>query len=80
LNDDYLNKITEYRIMFKRFKFLMRSFLIYISVLFVAVDILLADKQITDSISPERSTVLKLEANGKSARSYNWMVVTGLIP
>ena len=66
--------------MFKRFKFLMRSFLIYISVLFVAVDILLADKQITDSISPERSTVLKLEANGKSARSYNWMVVTGLIP
>jgi hypothetical protein len=80
LNDDYLNKITEYRIMFKRFKFLMRSFLIYISVLFVAVDILLADKQITDSISPERSTVLKLEANGKSARSYNWMVVTGLTP
>jgi hypothetical protein len=80
LNDDYLNKITEYRFMFKRFKFLMRSFLIYISVLFVAVNILLADKQITDSISPERSTVLKLEANGKSARSYNWMVVTGLIP
>jgi gamma-glutamyltranspeptidase/glutathione hydrolase len=54
----------------------MRVFLIFISMLFVTANILLAEEQVTDSISPEEPTPSKLVLNGKFARSDNWMVVT----
>ena len=54
----------------------MRVFLIFISMLFVTANILLAEEQVTDAISPEEPTPSKLALNGKFARSDNWMVVT----
>ena len=54
----------------------MRVFLIFISMLFVTANILLAEEQITDSISPEGTISLISEINRKSAKSDKWMVVT----
>ena len=54
----------------------MRVFLIFISMLFVTANILLAEEQVTDSISPEGTTLLISEINRKSAKSDKWMVVT----